>query len=112
MEYGRQGRGLRTFFEHGWLFVVAAATLLLASLGFSLLKAVEGAPRVWWGGVMVAVAGAALILHAKLPLYRERRFFTFGSRALPEDRRRWYRWGYYCLALAGAWFVWSAWVMP
>ena len=50
----------------------------------------------WWYAISLAVSifGASLILYAKIPLYRQRRFFTFGSRALPESSRAFYRWGY------------------
>jgi hypothetical protein len=38
--------------------------------------------------------GTVLLFFARLPLYRQRRFFTFGSRALDEHHRRLYRWAY------------------
>jgi len=47
----------------------------------------------------VAVVGVSLIFYAKLPLYGQRRFFTFGPRALPAQRRPFYRWGYVCAVL-------------
>ena len=49
-----------------------------------------------WYAIALAVSifGASLILYAKIPLYRQRQFFTFGSRALPESSRAFYRWGY------------------
>jgi len=34
--------------------------------------------------------------------YRQRRFFTFGNRALPESRGAFYRWGYRCVTFAVA----------
>jgi len=51
-------------------------------------------------GIGVGAVGVGLIFYAKLPLYRERRFFEFGPRSLPENRRPFYRWGY-CCALLG-----------
>jgi hypothetical protein len=50
-------------------------------------------------GIGVAAVGVSLIFYAKLPLYQQRRFFTFGPRALPEQRRSLYRWGYVCALL-------------
>lgn len=47
-----------------------------------------------------ALTGVALIFRGKLPLFRERRFFTFGSAVLPEERRASYRRGYGCVAFA------------
>jgi hypothetical protein len=55
--------------------------------------------------LIIGTIGASMIFFAKLPLYRERRFFTFGSEALPEQRRPVYRWGYCCVALAIALLV-------
>ena len=50
--------------------------------------------------LVVAGVGVTLIFYSKLPLYRQRRFFTFGSGALPESRRAFYRWGYRCVGFA------------
>ena len=60
-----------------WSMSMRGTTWMVAA-GFSLI---------------VAVVGAALIFVAKLPLYRQRRFFTFGIRAIPESRHAYYRWG-------------------
>jgi len=54
----------------GTAWIIAAA----ASLGLTLL-------------------GVAFLFYAKLPLYRQRRFFTFGLRAIPASRHVYYRWG-------------------
>jgi hypothetical protein len=43
--------------------------------------------------LIIAAVGAVLIFVAKLPLYRQRRFFTFGIREIPESRHAYYRWG-------------------
>lgn len=51
-------------------------------------------------GLGIAAVGSALLFYAKLPLYRQRRFFTFGPRELPEPRRPFYRWGYTFVLLA------------
>lgn len=55
---------------HGWQWIAAFAAALL-----------------------VAVAGAVYMFRAKLPLYRQHRFFTFGSRGLPESSIPLYRRG-------------------
>ena len=60
-----------------WLMSMHGTTWMVAA-GFSLV---------------IAVAGAALIFVAKLPLYRQCRFFTFGIGAIPESRHAYYRWG-------------------
>jgi hypothetical protein len=66
-------------------------------------------PGEWIGcygiAVLFGIIGVGLIFYAKLPLYRERRFFTFGARALPEERRAFYRWGYRCAVFSAALFA-------
>ena len=42
----------------------------------------------------LGAVGIVLLAFARMPLYRERRFFTFGPRALDEGHRRLYRWAY------------------
>lgn len=53
-------------------------------------------------GLFIATVGVSLVFYAKLPLYRQRRFFTFGTKPIPEHRRKFYRWGYWCVVLAAA----------
>jgi hypothetical protein len=55
--------------------------------------------------VLFGIIGVGLIFYAKLPAYREHRFFTFGAGALPVKRRTVYRWGYRCAILSGALFA-------
>src|SRR5258707_11947773 len=38
--------------------------------------------------------GTVLLALARMPLYRQRRFFTFGPRALDEAHKRLYWWAY------------------
>ena len=101
MEYRRDSNGWVTFLEHCWplgMTVVGLLSLLVVSFIFSL----NGARWIWYYGISLTVAamGVGLILYTKLPLYRQRRFFTFGAGALPADRRAFYRWGYGCVAVA------------
>ena len=92
-----------TFFEHYW-FLAFAVSALVVSLLLSFFTRLTGTPWIWCYGVglFVAAVGASLIFFSKLPLYRQRRFFTFGSAALPVDRRSFYRWGYRCVLFAVA----------
>jgi hypothetical protein len=103
MEYQRQSNGLLTFLEHWWLLVVAVFAFL-ASQVLRFFANLTGAPWIWCYGIalLAAAVGIALIFYARLPLYRQRRFFTFGSAALPESRRPFYRWGYRCVFFAVA----------
>jgi hypothetical protein len=101
MEHRRQSNGLWTFLEHWW-YLLLAAFVILASQVLDFLARLSGIPWIWCYSVGLAVAavGVSLIFYAKLPLYRQRRFFTFGSRALPESKRPFYRWGYRCVLFA------------
>ena len=39
-------------------------------------------------------SGAGLILRAKIPLYRNRQFFTFGIKSIPINFKNYHRWGW------------------
>ena len=101
MDYRSQSNGLQTFQEH-WGFLVVVVVAFLASQVLTFFMRLSGTPWIWCYGVGLVVAGVgvALVFYAKLPLYRQRRFFTFGSRALPESKRSFYRWGYRCVTFA------------
>jgi hypothetical protein len=87
-----------------WGFWVIAIIAILASQLLSFFSGLTGMRWIWCYiiALVIAAVGASVIFYAKLPLYRQHRFFTFGSRALPESRRRFYRWGYRCVAFAVA----------
>jgi hypothetical protein len=101
MDTHRQGNGLQTFLEH-WGFLLVAVAGLIASRALMFFTRLTGAQWIWCYAIAVLVGGAGvgLLFYAKLPLYRQRRFFTFGARALPEPRRPFYRWGYCCAAFS------------
>jgi hypothetical protein len=101
LEYQRQSKGWITFMEHGWFLGVALISLLSA-LVFGFFTSLSAVARMGCLGVALALAasGVALIFRGKLPLYRQRRFFTFGSFELPEVGRASYRRGYGFIAFA------------
>jgi hypothetical protein len=101
MEHSRNSNGLQTALEH-WGLLLTPVVGILTSLGLVFFCRVTGVLWIWCYGaaLTIAAAGVALIFYAKLPLYRQRQFFTFGTRALPENRRAYYRWGYGCAAFA------------
>jgi len=102
MEYRSDSNGWATFLEHWW-FLVAALTALVALQVINFLSHLTGTGFIWCYGIALTVSavGIALIFYAKIPLYQERRFSTFGSAAIPEARRPFYRCGYRCV-IAGA----------
>jgi hypothetical protein len=61
--------------------------LVLACLLPALFRARQGDPTLALTAAVCALTGIALLLIAKLPLYRRGKFLTFGLGALPG----WYR---------------------
>jgi hypothetical protein len=75
------------------LFVVIVA--YLTSKSFLLLfNTRHGDFTLLKVAVALGVIGVSLLAWARMPLYRQRRFFTFGSRALDDRHKRLYRWAY------------------
>ena len=82
------------------LGVVPLISGLLAGTGLSVINALRSGQ--WWVpalALVVAGMGIVLLFAAKLPLYRQRRFFTFGPRSLDERHRRLYQLGYRFIAV-------------
>src|SRR5687768_10146566 len=69
-------------------------TVLLIALRGPLARAKEGDFTLLVIASAFSGAGIGLLFLARLPLYRQRRFFTFGSSALDAPHRRLYRWAY------------------
>jgi len=101
MDDRSENNGLQTFLEHWW-FLPLAIIAILVSLVLNFFTRLSGTPWIWCYGISLAIAtvGVSLIFYAKIPLYQQRRFLTFGSQALPEGRRSFYRWGYRCVLFA------------
>ena len=83
-----------------WIMgLMVPMALVVSVLGSSVLfwfRRLTGIPWLWCYAVALTLAatGIGLLFYAKLPLYRQHRFFTFGSNAIPDARRSFYRWGY------------------
>src|SRR5205823_11855212 len=60
-------------------------------------------------GVGVGVVGAVLLFIARVHLYRQRRFWTFGPRCLDRKHRRIY-WLAYAFVSAGMLLPWVVWL--
>jgi uncharacterized protein (DUF58 family) len=103
MDFRSNSNGLRTFLEHWWFLIIVAIAVLASQIATFFMQ-LTGTPFIWcYGlGLAVALAGVLVIFYAKFPLYRQRRSLTFGSRALPESRRSFYRWGCRCVLFAAA----------
>jgi hypothetical protein len=95
MEYQSQRNGLRTFLEHwGFFFPVLVAVVFSQTLMFFLN--LTGKPWIYFfaASMVLLVSGAALIVYAKIPVYRTGRFFTFGVKSVPPSLAGCYRWGW------------------
>ena len=57
----------------------------------------RGDLTLFWIAVSVAIVGLFLLFTARLPLYRQGKFFTFGSKTLPEKHKIVYRIAYYMI---------------
>ena len=95
MEYQKQSNGWRTFHENWWM-----ASMAVVALGTSLILTffhnLNGQPWIYFftGSSALLFSGAALIVYAKLPVYRSGRFFTFGIKSVPAGLTGYYRWGW------------------
>jgi hypothetical protein len=81
------------------LLTLSEIPLLLPLLLFTVASSWLFSLRDWhWVAaycmaLLIAIAGAVYLFRAKLPLYRQGRCFTFGSRHLPPDSIPYYRRG-------------------
>lgn len=62
----------------------------------------HGDLTLFWIAVSVAIVGLFLLFTARLPLYRQGKFFTFGSKTLPERHKIVYRIAYYLIVASMA----------
>ena len=82
-------------FIYGLTFI-AVPIAVLVSMSLPLLSKAKGTgdATLLYVSLAIGTVGILLLFFARLPLYRERRFFTFGSRALDDHHKRLYRWAY------------------
>jgi len=82
------------------LFLVPAIAVIAGLLlpAITTLRSVD-VTRLFSVGLAAGAAGAVLLFFARLPLYRQRRFWTFGPRELDRFHRRLY-WLAYFVVLA------------
>ena len=89
------------YIPRDWLFFFGLQALPLIALiltGFLLwfvLGTRQGDPTFVWIALVLAATGIILLFIARLPLYRQGRYFTFGSKALPVGYRKVYQVAYY-----------------
>lgn len=88
------------FLSKDWTFFTAlqfGIPVVLVTSGAllpMLIGARQGDLTLLWIALASALAGIALLFVAKWPLYHRGRYFTFGSKSVPEGRRPLYRIAY------------------
>jgi hypothetical protein len=84
----------------GLLFFPVIAAMMFGFIMAPLFRARRGDPAILYLACGIAAIGIVLLLFARLPLYRQGRFFTFGARLLDDRHRRLYRCAYAFITLA------------
>lgn len=55
----------------------------------------------WYGlSLLLAAIGIGFLAYARLPLYRQKKFLSIGSRELPKDRLPAYKWSWLFLGIS------------
>jgi hypothetical protein len=78
----------------GMMIVPIIAVVVVTFLSSLLFQAGKGDPTMLYLALALAGIGAVLLFFARLPLYRQRRFFAIGPGTLDSKHRRLYRWAY------------------
>lgn len=79
----------------GCSYIVLPIALLSSWIGTAFFNAKRsGDMKLIWIGFALALVGVLLLCLARLPLYRQGCFLTFGRKDLDEPHRRLYLWAY------------------
>lgn len=93
----RQGHsnGWETFLEH-WGLLITAIIAVITGKVLDFFMGLSGMPWIWFfvASFGFMVFGGALIVRAKLPVYRSGRWFSFGLKSVPAPLHGVYRWGW------------------
>jgi hypothetical protein len=84
----------------GLHFIILPVAILSALLLPAVNRARHGDPSLVYASVVFAMIGIILLFFARLPLYKKRKFFTFGPKALPPLHRKLYRAAYVFISIA------------
>jgi hypothetical protein len=95
MQYRSHGNGWQTFFEHlGFLLTVLIIVAVTQVLMFFFNLNGELWISFFVTDRVLLISGAALILYAKTPVYRNGRFFTLSFKSAPQSLMGFYRCGW------------------
>jgi hypothetical protein len=90
----------------GWLailsvyFIILPMGILSAMLIPALNEARHGNPAFVYVSMTLAMVGVVLLFFARLPLYKQHKFFCFGPKALPPQQRRLYWIAYVLISMS------------
>ena len=92
-----------------WHFVVMPIALISFLFLTGLSEVRRGHPIMLYVALGLGLVGVVLLFCARLPLYRQRKFFSFGPRGLPAPHRRlyWTAYGFIGLAIGIMVFLWG-----
>ncbi len=95
MDHRSHSNGLETLLEHWGLLITVIVAVLTLEV-FDFFMALSGTPWVWLflASFALMLFGGGLVVYAKLPVYRDGRFLTFGLRSVPMHLQAFYRWGW------------------
>ena len=94
----------------GLWFVLPAEVILASCLLPALAQLKEAnAVDLFYSGLALGCFGIVLLFLARLPLYRQRRFWTFGPSALPNFHRKLY-WLAYLFVVASVLLLGVVWL--
>ena len=93
---------------HFGMFLIILCVALVAGIQLIARLKMADIAALYFPGVAAGVLGVLLLFIARLPLYRARRFWTFGPRQLDRKHRRYYWLAYVAVtgSLLVLWIVW------
>ena len=76
--------------------MITVTIAVVAGKALDFFMVLSGAPWIWFfvASFALLIVGGALIVYAKVPVYRGGRFFTFGLKSVPTPLQGFYRWGW------------------
>jgi len=75
---------------------------IIAVAAAAIFPSLHGSGLWAWYGLSLGLAaiGIAFMAYARLPLYRQMKFLSIGSKELPKDRLPAYRWSWRLLGIS------------
>ena len=79
-----------------WHFILMPTVILAAMFTVALSRTAHGDTTLLWAAIVIGAIGVVLLFFARLPLYRQRKFLSFGPRTLPAGHKKlyWFSYGF------------------